>query len=78
MVRTLSLEMKRKNPHAILAALHPGTVDTSMSKPFQRGVPEGKLFDAAVSAGHLWRVIDGLRLEDSGGFFAWDGMPIPY
>ena len=77
-VRTLSVEMKRKNPHAIVSALHPGTVDTGMSKPFQRGVPEGKLFDAAKSAGHLWHVIDGLKPEDSGGFFAWDGAPIPY
>lgn len=77
-VRTLSIEMRRKNPTAILAALHPGTVDTGMSKPFQRGVPVGKLFTAQVSAGHLWRVMDELRPEDSGGFFAWDGAAIGY
>jgi len=78
LVRTLSVELKRKNPAGIIVALHPGTVDTGMSKPFQRGVPEGKLFTAEVSAAHLWRVIDGLSTEDSGGFFAWDGSPIPF
>jgi len=78
LVRTLSVETQRRNPRAILAALHPGTVDTGMSKPFQRNVAADRLFAPEVAAAHLWRVIDGLRPEDSGGFFAWDGQPIPW
>ena len=39
--RTLSIEMKRKG--VLCVALHPGTVDTGLSKPFQRNVPEGKV-----------------------------------
>ncbi len=78
LVRTLAVELARRNPQAIIAALHPGPVDTGMSKPFQRNVPAGQLFTPAVAAGHLWRVIDGLDRSDSGGFFAWDGAPIPW
>ncbi len=78
LVRTLAVELKRKNPQAVAVALHPGTVDTSMSKPFQRNVPSGKLFTPAVSAGHLWRVMDSLTPDDSGGFRAWDGQIIPW
>ncbi len=78
LVRTLSVELKRKNPNAIIVALHPGTVDTGLSQPFQRGVAPGKLFSAEQSAAYLWQVIDGLEPEHSGGFFAWDGSPIPF
>jgi NAD(P)-dependent dehydrogenase (short-subunit alcohol dehydrogenase family) len=78
LVKTLAVELARKNPSAIIAALHPGTVDTGMSRPFQRNVPADRLFSPEVSARHLWRVIDGLGPADSGGFFAWDGQPIPW
>lgn len=78
LVRTLSIELKRKRPQAIAVALHPGTVDTGMSKPFQRNVPAERLFTPDVSAAHLWRVMDGLATEDSGGFFDWKGEPIPW
>ncbi|MGL6042532.1 MAG: SDR family NAD(P)-dependent oxidoreductase [Sandaracinobacteroides sp.] len=78
LVRTFSVELRRKNPLAIAVALHPGTVDTPMSEPFQRNVQPEKLFTPAVSAGHLWRVIDGLEAADSGGFRAWDGQTIPW
>jgi len=32
----------------------------------------------AQSAANLWGVLDHLSPEDSGGFFAYDGKPIPY
>jgi NAD(P)-dependent dehydrogenase (short-subunit alcohol dehydrogenase family) len=77
LIRTMAIELKRSRPEAILVGLHPGTVDTGLSKPFQRGVPEGRLFTPDESAEHLLAVVDGLRLEDSGGVFAWDGARIP-
>lgn len=78
LVRTLAIELKRKNPKALAVALHPGTVDTGMSKPFQRNVPPEKLFTPEVSAAHLWRVIDGLGPDDTGSFRACDGASIPW
>jgi NAD(P)-dependent dehydrogenase (short-subunit alcohol dehydrogenase family) len=78
LVRTLSVELRRKNPPAIIAALHPGTVDTGLSRPFQRNLKPGQLVTAEDAAANLWTVMDGLRSEDSGGFFAWDGSPIPF
>lgn len=78
LVRTLSIELKRKKPDAIAVALHPGTVDTGMSKPFQRNVPAERLFGPDTSAAHLWRVMDGLAVDDSGGFFDWKGDPVPW
>ncbi|MDB2391209.1 SDR family NAD(P)-dependent oxidoreductase [Alphaproteobacteria bacterium] len=78
LLRTMSIELARYNPHACVVTLHPGTVDTALSQPFQAHVPANKLFSAAYSADCLWRVMDGLDASDSGGFFAYDGSPIDY
>jgi len=78
LIKTLAIEQARSHPESIVAALHPGTVATPLSEPFQSRVPKGKLFKAPAAAQHLLRVIDGLAKTDTGGFFAWDGKPIEY
>ena len=77
-VRTLAIEAKRTRPETIIVALHPGTVTTALSAPFRGNVESERLFTPAIAAGHLLDVIGGLTLADSGGFFAWDGSPIPF
>ena len=76
-VRTLAIELARTAPQSILVGLHPGTVDTGLSAPFQRGVPEGQLRTPTDSAAHLIAVLDGLEASDSGGCFDWAGQRIP-
>ncbi len=76
-LRNLAVEMARSHPHAVIAGLHPGTVDTGLSQPFQRGVAAEKLFTPAHSADRLLAVLDDLKPVDSGGVFAWDGTRIP-
>lgn len=78
LVRNFAIELSRSNPGAIAVALHPGTVDTDLSRPFQRGVPAGKLFTPEFSAGQLLKLIDGLTPGDSGKLLAWDGTEIPF
>jgi NAD(P)-dependent dehydrogenase (short-subunit alcohol dehydrogenase family) len=78
LLKSLSIELARRNPNALCVGLHPGTVDTDLSKPFQSGVPEGKLFSPAKSARHLLSVLDRLTPEDTGRVFAWDGSRIPF
>jgi len=77
-LKTLSIEHARHLPDAIIAGLHPGTVDSALSAPFQRRVPEDKLFSPAQSVGYMLSVIDRLTPADTGGFFAWDGASIDY
>lgn len=76
MVRTLAIELARTRPDTIAVALHPGTVDTALSAPFQRGLAEGQLLTPAASAVALLDVVDGLRAPDSGGCFDWRGTRI--
>lgn len=76
-VRTLSIELARTHEKGTVVALHPGTVDTGLSEPFQGNVPEEKLFTPQQSAAHLLSVLDALGPEDSGGHFDWAGEPVP-
>ncbi|CAN5384642.1 SDR family oxidoreductase [soil metagenome] len=76
-LKNLAIETARSHPLAVIAGLHPGTVDTGLSAPFQKGVAEGRLFDAAWSAERLLAVVGGLTPADSGGVFAWDGTAVP-
>lgn len=75
-IRTLSIELSRKRPHALCVGLHPGTVDTGLSQPFQANVPTQTLFPPQTSAAHLLRVIDAADISDSGWSLAWDGTRI--
>lgn len=77
LLRNLAVELARSHPQAVVAGLHPGTVDTGLSRPFQKGVADGKLFTPEFSAASLMAVLDGLTPADSGGVFAWDGVRIP-
>lgn len=76
MIRNLAIEWRRKDKRSIIVALHPGTVDTPLSSPFQSNVPAGKLFDPSRAAVQLLDVLDGLKPADSGKIFAWDGEEI--
>jgi len=67
--KTLSIELARIAPEAIVVGLHPGTVDTDLSKPFQRTVREGQLISAESSVRSMLSVLDGLAREDTGKVF---------
>jgi NAD(P)-dependent dehydrogenase (short-subunit alcohol dehydrogenase family) len=75
-LRTIAIEQARKNPENIILGLHPGTVDTNLSKPFQRNVKT--LFTAHESATHLLRVINAATSGDSGNLYDWQGEAIPF
>ncbi|HEX6145041.1 MAG TPA: SDR family NAD(P)-dependent oxidoreductase [Geminicoccaceae bacterium] len=77
LIRCFALELRRNNPGALCIGLHPGTVATPLSAPFQASVDAAKLFTPAFAAERLLDVIDRLGPADSGGVFAWDGARIP-
>ncbi|MGB5368355.1 MAG: SDR family oxidoreductase [Polyangiales bacterium] len=74
--KNISIELARVAPHAIVVGLHPGTVDTDLSKPFQRTVPAEQLLHASKSAAALLQVIESLTPEDSGKIFDFRGNEI--
>ncbi|MBE7219847.1 MAG: SDR family oxidoreductase, partial [Caulobacteraceae bacterium] len=76
-IRCAAIEIARSRPEALCVGLHPGTVDSGLSQPFQSGVAPGKLFTPAHAAERLLAVVDGLDAAASGRCFAWDGAEIP-
>jgi NAD(P)-dependent dehydrogenase (short-subunit alcohol dehydrogenase family) len=75
LVKTASIELRRTHPGAAVVALHPGTVKSALSRPF-RGDEIGR--EAALAAGEMWQVLQGLGAEDSGRFVAYDGERLPW
>ena len=78
LVVNFAIEMRRSHPQAVIAALHPGTVDTPLSAPFQSGLRNGQLQSTAASATALLDTLARLSPADSGGLFAWDGERLAY
>jgi len=76
--RNLALEFRRRLKNLIVVALHPGTTDTGLSRPFQANVTPEKLFQVDYAVACLLNVIDGLEPDHSGGFYAYDGSEIPW
>ena len=77
-LKTLSIEWARTLPNVAVAALHPGTTDTALSRPFQRHVQPQHLFSPMQSVGYLLEVLDGLVPGQSGRFLAFDGEELPW
>ncbi len=77
-VRNFALELGHRNKGAIAVTLHPGTVDTALSQPFQSGVAADKLFTPEYSAARMLGVLDTLTPENSGQMFAWDGVQLTF
>ncbi|MEQ8486381.1 MAG: SDR family NAD(P)-dependent oxidoreductase [Pseudomonadales bacterium] len=78
-VKTAAIELERRARRGrrapIVAAVHPGTTHTPLSERFLRSRDARP---AAASAQRILEVLDGLTAADSGGFFNWDGQPLPW
>ena len=75
-VRTAAIEMRRQRPDALCVALHPGTVDTALSRGFAKTGLDVQ--SPKQAADNLMRVIAGLGPDDTGGFFDWRGTRLPW
>ncbi|KAK1164592.1 C-factor isoform X1 [Acipenser oxyrinchus oxyrinchus] len=76
--RNLSIELGRGRPKVVCVSLHPGTVDTDLSRPYHKNVPKDKLFTTECSVQYLMNLIDNLSVDKTGKCFAWDGSEVPW
>ena len=77
-IKTLAIEWRRTLPNVAVIALHPGTTDTALSKPFQRHVPHGQLFTPEYSVNCMLHVLENIKPAHSGEFLAFDGERLPW
>ncbi len=78
LIRNIAIEERRRNERAIVVALHPGTVDTNLSRPFQGNVQPGRLFTPERAAMQLLDVIEELKISDSGKLFDFEGEEVAF
>ena len=77
-LKNASIEIGRSNKTAIVVGLHPGTVDSELSKPFQNAVSKEKLFTAKYSVQKLLEVMDSLTPSDSGDILDFNRIKIDF
>ena len=77
LLRNFAIEMARTHPDSVIVGLHPGTVDSALSAPFQTGLPEGQLTAPDVAAANLLAVLAGLGPAQSGRVFDFRGTEVP-
>jgi NAD(P)-dependent dehydrogenase (short-subunit alcohol dehydrogenase family) len=75
LLKTAAIEVKRSNPNAVLVSLHPGTVNTGLSKPF-KGEQIGR--PALDAAWDMLCTLDQLGPDDNGSFVAYSGERLPW
>jgi NAD(P)-dependent dehydrogenase (short-subunit alcohol dehydrogenase family) len=75
-LKNLAIETCRRNKQAIIVGLHPGMVDTDLSRPFHKNVPSGDVFTPDEAAEKLLKALESLIPNQSGKCFAWDGEEI--
>lgn len=78
MLKCAAIEVRRINKNAKLIAYHPGTVDSPLSKPFQRSVPEGKLFSPDFSAEQLDNLMTSAVPDGTLSYLDWAGQAIDW
>ncbi len=76
LVHTAAIELRRQSPHALCVAMHPGTVATPLSAPFQKTHLDVRT--PPLAAEQILQSIDQLSASDSGGFFDYRGLSIPW
>ena len=75
MVKTAAIDIARSQKNRVLVALHPGTVNSQLSRPF-RGDAIGR--PAHDAASDMLRVLDALTPADSGSFRSYTGDELPW
>lgn len=75
LIKTAAIELSRTKPHTALIAIHPGTVNSKLSKPF-KGEQIGRSPDLAIK--DMFHVIEHTHEEDTGSFFSYTGEKLPW
>ena len=78
LVKTASIEFTRTNKKCSIAAIHPGTTQGNLSRPFSAKIDPKNYYTPEQSAMRILRVIDNLTLKTSGSFLNWDGTELPW
>jgi NAD(P)-dependent dehydrogenase (short-subunit alcohol dehydrogenase family) len=75
LVHTAAIELARSHKQAVLALLHPGTVETNFTAKYAGHHPTVRPEEAAQN---LISVLGKLGPAETGGFYDWAGQRVPW
>ena len=75
LIHTAAIEVARSHPQSVVVTLHPGTVDTTLTRDHRGG---HAAMAPAEAAAHLLTVLDELTPAQTGGFYDWQGKSVPW
>jgi len=78
LIKSAAIEFKRSAKNIKLISFHPGTTDTPLSEPFQKNVPEHKLFNSDFVASQLLQIVKKATIDGEASFLDWQGKSIPW
>jgi NAD(P)-dependent dehydrogenase (short-subunit alcohol dehydrogenase family) len=76
LIKSVSIEWQRTHPKALVVGMHPGTVDSRLSQPFQRRLRPGQLKTADQAAAEMLTWLAAANSTHSGRCWAYDGTEI--
>ncbi|MEM7664364.1 MAG: SDR family NAD(P)-dependent oxidoreductase [Pseudomonadota bacterium] len=76
LLKNFALEMGRTHKQGVIVGLHPGTVDSALSEPFQSNLPDGQLTRPEDAADNLLGVLTRLAPSQSGRVFDFRGEEV--
>lgn len=74
LIKNFAIEFERMKKPVVIVGLQPGTTDTELSAPFQRGVSPDNLQTPAYTASQLFKVMQVLESSDSGCLYDFLGL----
>ena len=75
-VKTASIEYKRKKSNLTFVSMHPGTVRTRLSEPFAN--PRRKMFSTQEAADKILKTLNNIDNSYSGKLLDYEGKIIPF
>ncbi|PWQ94100.1 SDR family NAD(P)-dependent oxidoreductase [Leucothrix arctica] len=74
LIKNFSIELERMKKPVVIVGLQPGTTDTDLSAPFQRGVAPEDLQSPSYTANQLLKVMQVIDESDSGSLYDFLGI----
>ena len=74
LIKNIAIECKNARRPVTIVGLQPGTTDTALSAPFQKGLSEDQLQTPEFTAQHLIKVMNVIDTDDSGKLFDFAGF----
>ena len=76
LIKNTAIEWQVKAPNATVFGYHPGTVDSHLSKPFQKNLTPAQLFTSSQAAEYFISCLQTRNPSHSGKLYDWQQLEI--